>query len=52
MAAQKSAAVLDKLQLTASLSGSDVTDQTVCYTSSNPDVASFLGETWQTEREP
>ena len=45
----KSAAVLDKLQLTASLSGSDVTDQTVCYTSSNPDVASFLGETWQTE---
>ena len=43
----KSAVVLDKIQLTSVLSGSNVTNQTVIYTSSNTDVASFLGETWQ-----
>ena len=45
----KSAVVLDKIQLNAVLSGSNVTDQTVVYTSSDPEVASFLGETWQQE---
>ena len=44
-----SAAVLDKVQLTSVLSGSNVTDQTVIYTSSDAEVASFLGETWQQE---
>ncbi|WP_310604661.1 Ig-like domain-containing protein [Anaerosporobacter sp.] len=40
---------LDKIQLTASVNGSQtVTDQTVQYTSSNPEVAYFFGETWQT----
>ena len=39
--------VWKQLQLVASLP-STVTDQTVVYTSSNPDVASFFGETWQT----
>ncbi|HAT89247.1 MAG TPA: hypothetical protein DCS73_05795, partial [Roseburia sp.] len=46
----KSAVVLDKIQLTSVLSGSNVTNQTVIYTSSNTDVASFLGETWQQEQ--
>lgn len=43
----KTAKLFDKIQLTAALAGS-ATNQTVVYTSSNPKVASFLGETWQT----
>ena len=39
--------VFDKLRLTPSLAAS-VTDKVVWYTSSDPDVASFFGETWQT----
>ncbi|MCI8490502.1 MAG: DUF642 domain-containing protein, partial [Lachnospiraceae bacterium] len=43
----QTAELFDKLQLTAELSGAP-TNATVIYTSSNPKVASFLGETWQT----
>ena len=45
--ATKTAKLFDKIQLTSTLAGSP-TNQTVVYKSSNPEVASFLGETWQT----
>jgi len=38
----------DKLQLTTTLP--NATDQTLEYRSSNPDAASFFGETWQTPK--
>ena len=41
--------VLSKLQLAAKLPD-EVTDKVVIYTSSDPEVASFFGETWQTPR--
>ena len=41
----KSAVVLDKIQLNAVLSGSNVTDQTVVYTSADPEDAACVGET-------
>lgn len=44
---QKTATVFNQLQLTTSLPET-VSNRTVVYTSSNPDVASFFGETWQT----
>ncbi len=43
----KAAEIFDKLQLSAALAGTP-TDTAVVYTSSNPEVASFFGETWQT----
>lgn len=43
----KAAKIFDKLQLSAALAGTP-TDTAVVYTSSNPEVASFFGETWQT----
>lgn len=43
----KSAKIFDKLQLSAALTGTP-SDTSVVYASSNPEVASFLGETWQT----
>lgn len=46
--AVKTAKLFDKIQLTSTLAGNP-TNQTVVYTSSNPEVASFLGETWQTK---
>lgn len=45
--ATKDVKVFDKLQLTTTLP-STATNKAVIYTSSNPEVASFLGETWQT----
>ncbi|CAM4511327.1 uncharacterized protein YjdB/arabinogalactan endo-1,4-beta-galactosidase [Paenibacillus endophyticus] len=39
--------VFDKIRLTPSLASS-VTDKVVWYKSSDPEVASFFGETWQT----
>lgn len=43
----KAAKIFDKLQLSAALAGTP-TDTAVVYASSNPKVASFFGETWQT----
>lgn len=45
----KTAEVFDKIQITSSLAGTP-SNQTVVYTSSNPEVASFLGATWQTPK--
>lgn len=44
---QKTANIFERLQLSAALTGTP-TDTSVVYTSSNPEVASFFGETWQT----
>ncbi|MBO5302762.1 MAG: Ig-like domain-containing protein [Lachnospiraceae bacterium] len=45
--AEKTVTLFDKVQLSAKLPDS-ATNKAVVYTSSNPEVASFLGETWQT----
>jgi len=45
--ANVTASLFDKLHFSASLSGNP-SDTSVIYKSSNPEIASFFGETWQT----